>query len=104
MPYKTIALELLESQPLLCEKLKANNSLLSTMELTAAQLRLNHQQLVEQTKPAHPDLSIEEIRSQALEFLTTHLQGYLAKLEQAHNLAVATPQQIQNALLSMMTR
>ncbi|MCA9129176.1 MAG: hypothetical protein KDB22_18940 [Planctomycetales bacterium] len=103
MPYKTIVLELLESQPALSEKLKASSSLLSTMEMIAIQLRTSHLQFVEQMHSQHPDASVETIRIQALEYQINQLQQHLHTLATKSDLQAITVAQIQQTLLSMMT-
>lgn len=103
MQYKTIVLELLESQPALSEKLKANSSLLSTMETIAEQLRTNHLQLVEQTQLKRQEAAGEAIRSQALEHQIEQLKRYLHTLATQSDQQTITATQIQHTLLRLMT-
>lgn len=67
MHYMTIVHDLMQEQQTLFEKLTANNSLLSTMEMEAISLRQMHLELLEQMQQHHPNRSEVELKAEALE-------------------------------------
>ena len=104
MQYKTIAIELLECQPLLSQKLKDSNTLHSTMEIVAMQLRSNHLQRVQAMQEQLPDESIEVIRSQGFELEVDRLQQILNTMEEVAGLPATTGKMIQNRLMMLMAQ
>ena len=73
MQYQTIVLELIQDRPLLQNKLITSNSLLSTTEQLAAELRENHLQILSQLQQAEPNQSSIQHRSEAMEIAVNQL-------------------------------
>ena len=78
MHYKTIALELLQENPALHERLKASRTLLATMERRALELKGFHAARMEQLKQARPQSAPEQITSEALELAVEDLRASIA--------------------------
>ena len=65
--YKTILLELIQSDPGLHERLKAERALLATVERFAQELKDRHGRWTDQLSPTRPGSDPTQIRSEALE-------------------------------------
>ncbi len=77
MQYKTIVHELIQEQPDLLAKLTSSNSLLSTINQLAKELRENHLSTVEHLLPARPGTSELQVRSEAMETAVHELRNLL---------------------------
>jgi len=68
MQYKTMTLALIEQRPELYERLRANKTLLATMERYALILKASHETWTLQLSAMHPGSDRNSIASEALEF------------------------------------
>jgi hypothetical protein len=76
--YKTIVLELLQSQyPELHDQLRATRTLLATLDRLAAGLRTAHFAWMDELRRANPDRDPARISGEALELAIQLLQGDL---------------------------
>lgn len=73
MQYQTIVLGILQDRPLLQNELMANNSLSSTTEKLATQLRDSHLQILGQLQHAEPSQSTIQLSSEAMEIAVNQL-------------------------------
>lgn len=73
MQYQTIVLGILQDRPLLQNELVANNSLSSTTEKLATQLRDNHLLILGQLQQAEPNQSPIQLSSEAMEIAVNQL-------------------------------
>jgi hypothetical protein len=87
MQYKTIVLELLQLNSELHSNLVSSNSLTSTLNQLAIQLRENHLAIMEEIRQAHPNSSEHQLKSEAMEIAVETLQNLLSK----------TPQEVESA-------
>lgn len=76
MQYMTIVLELIQNQPELCAKLRAEKTMLSTVEFYAKELRASHNAWKERLQAKQPANS-EQIEAQALELALQEMQDRL---------------------------
>ena len=65
--YKTIALELIQQQPELYERLRSSRTLLSTMDAYAIELKASHEAWKEQLGQKNPGSDPSQIASEAME-------------------------------------
>jgi hypothetical protein len=78
MRYKTLVLELLQDQyPALHEKLRQEQTLLSTLDRLSIELKEAHVAWMNELRRASPDCDFAQIASEALELAIEHLQGDL---------------------------
>ncbi|MEZ6128912.1 MAG: hypothetical protein R3C59_09535 [Planctomycetaceae bacterium] len=74
MLYKTVVMELLEGNDLLRERLRAEGSLLASLELMAGNLRERHRELVAEMQESPAVGGFREISSAALEIAVREIQ------------------------------
>ena len=85
MQYKTIILELLQQRTAMCEQLRKERKLLSTMTLLATELSTRHQAWTEILSQADPVSSRSQISSEALELaLRDVMEDYLPRASEAN--------------------
>jgi hypothetical protein len=77
MHYKTIALELLQENPYLYEKLRSSNMLLTAMDAYAIDLKASHEEWKERLGSNNPGSDPRQIASEALELAVQDLQETL---------------------------
>ena len=77
MQYKTIALELLQEQPMLYEQLRSSKRLLPTMDAYAIDLKTSHEAWKERLGQARPGSDPAQIASSALELAIEELRDRL---------------------------
>lgn len=82
MHYKTIALELLEQQTELHDRLKKERRLKPVMEMCARRLRESHLAWQERLAEARPQSDPAQIASEALELATQELVSHLPSAPQ----------------------
>lgn len=76
MQYMTITLELIQNQPELCAKLRAEKTMLSTVEFYAKELKASHDAWKGRLQANQP-AAMEQIEAQALELALQELQDRL---------------------------
>jgi hypothetical protein len=77
MKYKTIALELIQQRPVLCERLRRDRTLFSTMERLALELKTRHRELQTQLAQAAPDRAPTFLPIEAMELAVRELEEAL---------------------------
>lgn len=100
MQYKTVVLELLESQLLLGNRLKDSNCLLSTMTQLADHLRIQHLLRIEIMTEQHLQPSPAQIKSEAFQFEVHKLQQAILQIGTQVQLEACSGQAIQEKLLA----
>ncbi|MGH7195098.1 MAG: hypothetical protein ACREJM_16415 [Candidatus Saccharimonadales bacterium] len=76
-PYKTIVLELLQDRASLHERLRANGTLLQSMEQLAVALRSCHLNLTKELARTRPGSDPSQLSSEAMELAVEELQDSL---------------------------
>jgi hypothetical protein len=74
---KTIALELIEEQPELHERLRSSRTLLSTMDACAIELKASHEAWKDQLGRARPGSDPSQIAPEAMELAVQELRDRL---------------------------
>ncbi len=77
MQYKTIILQFLEQRPELCQRLRQERKLLTTLEMYAKELKASHQALMEQFRQARPESETGQISSEAFEMAMKEMEDRL---------------------------
>ncbi len=77
MPYKTIILELLESNPQLHEQLRRNRVLAQVLESCAIALKVRHEILKDQLSTTNLNTGPNQIRSMAMEIGVQEMENRL---------------------------
>ncbi len=77
MQYKTIALELIQDQPELYERLRSSKRLLPSVETYASELKAFHDAWKDRIIRANPAADPRQIASEALEMAIQDLRGRL---------------------------
>ena len=77
MRYKTMVLELIQERPKLCSQLRAEKTMLKTVENCAAALKASHEAWNERLKASERGNSTEQIEAEALELALQELQDRL---------------------------
>ena len=75
--YKTIALEMLRSQPELYERLRTNRQLLWTVNAYATELKASHEAWMDRLGQSSPGSDPIQTASEAMEMATAELQERL---------------------------
>ena len=75
--YKTTVLELLQDRPMLHEQLRANGTLLESMEQLAVAFRACHLQRMKELAAARPRSDPAQLSSEAMELALNELQECL---------------------------
>lgn len=75
--YKTIVYEMLQDRPILHERLRANGTLLPTMEQLAVAFRACHLNRIKELAEARPGSEPAQLSSEALEMALQELQDSL---------------------------
>lgn len=75
--YKTIVLELLQDRPALHEQLRANGTLMESMEQLAVAFRACHLQRMKELQAAMPGSNSTQLSSEALEMALQELEESL---------------------------
>lgn len=83
MQYKTIILELIRQNQPLHDRLKAERTLLPTMEDLATGLKMRHEQCLEEFRQARPNQAEISLRSQAFEIAVKEFEEALQSDSQA---------------------
>lgn len=76
--YKTITLELIQSQPELYERLRSSKMLLPAMDAHAIELKASHETWKDRLSQESPDSDPSQIASVAMELATAELQERLS--------------------------
>ena len=77
MQYKTIALELIQEQPELYERLRSSKRLLPAMDAYAIELKASHEAWKDQLGQAKPGSDPSQIAAEALELAIEELRDRL---------------------------
>ena len=85
MHYKTIVLELLKQQPEMYGELIRSNSLISTLNQLASQLRESHLTILDQLTQKEPNQSQLLLKSEAMEIAVSQLQESLQTIPQSES-------------------
>jgi hypothetical protein len=83
MQYKTIALELIQQEPKLYERLRSRRMLLTTMDAYAIDLKASHEAWKEQLGQSMPGNDPRQIASEAMELAVQELRDRLPSGSQA---------------------
>ncbi|HVX56726.1 MAG TPA: hypothetical protein VHA37_03260 [Candidatus Saccharimonadales bacterium] len=75
--YKTIVLELLQDRPMLHEQLRANGTLVESMEQLAVAFRACHLQRMKELEAAMPGSDPSQLSSEAMELALSELEASL---------------------------
>jgi hypothetical protein len=75
--YKTIALELIQQQPELCEQLRVSRTLLTTLDDYATALRISHLSWKEELRQANSGYDPRQVSAEALEMAIESLRERL---------------------------
>ena len=75
--YKTIALELIRSQPELYERLRSSKRLLPAMDAYAIELKASHEEWMDRLGQSRPGSDPAQTASEAMEMATAELQERL---------------------------
>jgi hypothetical protein len=78
MQYKTITLELIQDRPELHQQLTSSRTLLSTVNQLAGLLRAVHLTTIEQLRSTRPQVSPQQLSSEAMELALQQLEEALA--------------------------
>jgi hypothetical protein len=74
MQYKTITLDLLESHPVLADRLKTAGRLLAALETCSTGLRARHLSLTDQLSQSNPQAATEDLSRRAFEIALRELE------------------------------
>lgn len=77
MPYKTIALALIQEEPALYQTLRQRREVLLAMEASALRLKHSHEEWMELIGRKRPDSDSRQISSEAMEFAIQDLRDHL---------------------------
>lgn len=78
MQYKTIVLELIQQQPEMHEQLRANRTLLATMDAYALALKASHEEWMDRLSQRWPGSDRSQLSSEALEIALKELEEDLS--------------------------
>jgi hypothetical protein len=82
MQYKTIVLEMLEQRTDLCETLRQQRKVLTTMERYAQELKASHETIKKDLREANPKSDPAQISSEAFELALKELEDRLPPVSQ----------------------
>jgi hypothetical protein len=83
MLYKTIALEMIQENPELYERLRSSKRLLPAMDVYAIELKISHDMWKEQLSQANPNSDPRQVASEAMELAVQELRDRLPSGYQA---------------------
>lgn len=83
MQYKTIVLEMLKQNQPLHDELRANRTLLATVDRAAAELKSRHNDYMKQMAARHPEMEANAAYSAAFEMALKELEDRLLTASQA---------------------